>query len=287
MGSIMQNFILNPDMYVCSLDRIQDYIRSIIESGADVKGVHMPLRHNRSINTGIPEFCTGKLVFGVYDTALLFAQSLAEELGHDIYVVYHVMHNPTVIKEMGDTWDDILFYFESRLEHLSNITYTFENTTPIDEAGSFVPGSCLENVLMCQALRDIFGPEKFNTTFDMCHALITERIYESIGRAFGDNETFTMKKLFFNNVGMVNNIHLSYAKNFGATASEHGIPHDMLDEKSKAHLIECMELIKQLNYKPYITLEVSELDYTNPINLHKEYSNIWECINGNVTDVFE
>lgn len=262
--------------FVYDCESITKSIENVLKSGVDVKGIHMPLVHNKAINTGIPEFCISNSGDNIYNNTLILAQSLADELGHSIYIVYHSMHSPDTIKGMGNIWDDILFYFNHRLSVVPNITYTFESTTPIDETGSFVSGSGVENVLMCKALRDEFGSDKFFTTFDTCHALITERIYEALKGATGNIKAPTFESMFKSNIGLMNNIHFSYAKNFGATGEEHGISHDMNDIISKEHFNKCMELIESIDKPyPYLTLEVNEDDYSNPINMIQQYHNIW------------
>lgn len=134
---------------------------------------------------------------------------------------------------------------------------------------------------MCKALRDEFGSDKFFTTFDTCHALITERIYEALKGATGNIKAPTFESMFKSNIGLMNNIHFSYAKNFGATGEEHGISHDMNDIISKEHFNKCMELIESIDKPyPYLTLEVNEDDYSNPINMIQQYHNIWGYYNG-------
>lgn len=50
---------------------------------------------------------------------------------------------------------------------------------------------------------------------------------------------------------------------------------------SKEHFNKCMELIESIDKPyPYLTLEVNEDDYSNPINMIQQYHNIWGYYNG-------
>lgn len=260
------------DMIATSIVR-----RNVLKSGLNVVGIHAPLKHEKLVNTLIPEVCINSGIRGEVSNTLWLAQQLAEEMGHKVYVVLHVLSSVELLKQEGLIWDNILSFFRKSIHEYPDVVYSFENITPICEVGTFVSGACLENVSICKALREELGQTWFFTTLDTCHALTTTRMYNLLSEY--DNDIVYPKFADFagSNRKYINNVHLSYVEQLGFAPGTHGIAHDLSNQTSREHFNECMEYITSLSGDiPYITLEVREQDYSNPQSSIAQRQNIIE-----------
>ena len=254
--------------------------RNILQSGLNVVGVHAPLKHDELVNTLIPEVCINSDIRGEVSRTLSLAQDLAEVMKHKVYVVLHSLSSVELLKQEGQVWDSILSFFLKSIHEYPDVIYTFENITPICEVGTFVSGSCFENVSICKALREEIGQSYFFTTLDTCHALTTTRMYNLLNEY--DNNIVCPKFDTFADINRkyVNNIHLSYVEQLGFAPGTHGISHDLTNRESYDHFNECMEYITSLSGNmPHITLEVREQDYSNPQSSIAQRQNIAEYFN--------
>lgn len=254
--------------------------RNILQSGLNVVGVHAPLKHDELVNTLIPEVCINSDIRGEVSRTLSLAQDLAEAMKHKVYVVLHSLSSVELLKQEGQAWDSILSFFLKSIHEYPDVIYTFENITPICEVGTFVSGSCFENVSICKALREEIGQSYFFTTLDTCHALTTTRMYNLLNEY--DNNIVCPKFDTFADINRkyVNNIHLSYVEQLGFAPGTHGISHDLTNRESYDHFNECMEYITSLSGNmPHITLEVREQDYSNPQSSIAQRQNIAEYFN--------
>ena len=254
--------------------------RNILQSDLNVVGIHAPLKHDKLVNTLIPEVCINSDIRGEVSRTLSLAQDLAEVMKHKVYVVLHSLSSVELLKQEGQVWDSILSFFLKSIHEYPDVVYTFENITPICEVGTFVSGSCFENVSICKALREEIGQAYFFTTLDTCHALTTTRMFNLLSEY--DNNIVCPKFDTFADINRkyVNNIHLSYVEQLGFAPGTHGIAHDLANHEAYSHFNECMEYITSLSGNmPYITLEVREQDYSNPQSSIAQRQNIAEYFN--------
>lgn len=251
--------------------------RDILQSGLNVVGVHAPLKHDKLVNTLIPEVCINSDIRGEVSSTLSLAQELADAMKHKVYVVLHALSSAELLKQEGPVWNIMLSFFEKSIHEYPDVMYTFENITPICEVRTFVSGSYLENVSICKTLREEFGQSYFFTTLDTCHALTTTRMYDVISKYDSGVVCPRFADFADNNRKYVNNVHLSYVQQLGFVPGTHGIAHDLSNRLSREHFNVCMEYITSLfSNMPYITLEVSEQDYSRPQNAIMQRQNIME-----------
>lgn len=260
-----------------NMTAIKKTFQNILNSKLEVVGVHAPLYHKEELGTIVPETISNSLDFR-------FTQILAQKIGcyyhKNIYVVLHVREPLIVLKQNIPEWKSIIDYFRHSIIEFPNVIYTLENVTPTSEINTFVPGAQYENVEICEALREYVNDEYFYTTLDTCHLLTTQRVMTFLkSHGLLTSNTFSVEEAIKINAPYINNIHLSYVKSLGFFPNEHGISHDLNEDISKQHLTNCMCSLKNTNINHFITLEVAEEHYENPVNADIQRNNIYVILN--------
>lgn len=190
-----------------------------------------------------------------------FAQKLAEIQGmKSVGVVIHSDISNDKFEYLVNN-----YIFRERIEMLltqyPNTHILIENVMLLrkDKDGciSGRSGCFFEPCNMAKRLNQEFKTDRFYTCLDICHALSSIRIANSIFK-----ERYTLDDFFYHYADNIGLIHLSYCKEFGFD-KDHGLPYT-LDEVED--LKEFLGLYYEHNYTCPITIEVYEDNYHDAQN---------------------
>lgn len=229
------------------------------KDGLDIKSIHSPL--SKVVYSHLIENID--LDVEMYKNLFLFIDGIQKYFGHKMPVVFHTELRPTVdysstYKYLRDTMEKLVYMYP-------DITYTIENSCPIDKVKGFVNGALFENVRLCEMLRRDISKDHFNTTLDICHALAAVRLLKVL---YEHDYTYNGRYIYMEdfvkeNSETCNNIHFNWLTDFGFRGGEHGTIVDK-DDKELAEVIGYIN--KYLSKDAKFTIEVLEKDYQNPKN---------------------
>lgn len=232
-----------------------------------IVAVHAPLLTNYQ---GVDFLnCDIETVLGaeMFEKTCIFARKLSDFYGRKISVICH-MELPLTVQEQVGIYDKTFETLRNMAESFSEIDINLENTTQ-RMYGVY------DNVKLVKEI----NLSNVGTTFDVCHALISEYTTGLLTNngAFkrGLDQTYEYMPLLTGlelNKDVCKWVHLN-----NATESEigygcgtgHGVPFDPENEKDIEFLKILIAKIKTFKNKADICIEVREDDYLNCINYAK------------------
>lgn len=185
-----------------------------------------------------------------------------------VWIVIHTgLSAKTFDNENQDLIKDIIFVLKETIKEFSCVGFAIENVTPIkniDSEGNFTTSNnfTFDNVKLVRILRKELGKEKVCTVLDTCHAEISVKFANTIGKWIDNYKIreYTLDDYFRENQDVIGFIHMSKTVLNGCGNKRHGQPFkDTPEDKQIVH--NYMELYKKYNYSCPIVLEVAETDH--------------------------
>ena len=193
------------------------------------------------------------------------AERCADFYKHPVYVVIHCGLSLDILYKMLDSFRKIEEIFRLAMRYCPNIEFSLENSTPYRVTGKdvyFRQPAFAENVELAQHFNKVLDTNKFSTTFDICHYLMTD---EMLCFLMNDSACRDIDKpldwFFEQNQSCIKNIHLNNIRKLGIAKMEHGASFDDKCHKDMILLDKIFDLYKKFKYTCNITLEVDELNY--------------------------
>jgi len=222
----------------------------------NIVAIHTPLDLTNDFNFDI-ETPRGKQAL---TKTLNLAEKFSQFYGKQIDVICHMGLSIRTQKEL-EIYEQNKEFLINQLNNFKDININLENVT-IRLINPF------DNVDLVKEI----NLKNFKTTFDVCHALITQKVLENITYNCKDEryKYFTFDEMLEINSGVCNWIHLNNAKDLGSGYGR-GKGHGVIFEENKKDieiLTKTLNFAVQENLKN-ICIEVREDDYLNCQNFLK------------------
>ena len=239
---------------------VRDFVRRY-----DIDIIHSPLVQGDVLLEALVDSKDGVLLTEIFD----LAQEVAELSNKDIGVVIHSESYYEKLED-EDKWRDIVTWVGTILSYHPNTYLLIENVSPFRDInkGHFPRVSNnfgFDNVEMVSALRRDTGISRIYTCLDTAHALISIQCIDSWYKFMNDLKPYkvTMEDYFEKNKDVIGLIHLASIHQSGYGAGKHGI---LFREDEYDDLCAILNLYKKYGYSCPITIEVTEIDYSDSQN---------------------
>ena len=241
---------------------LQDY--SVIHSSKDwdIQNIHMPLTKIDDVNL---EYLGNSTYSSVFFNACKLAQDCALTYNHPVTLVIHCGQSLSNFKLMPSVLHDVEKILLLCMNYYPNVLFSIENLSPCyTKKGKVVlqPTAFGENVELANYFNNLFETNKFHTTIDICHILMTQNLLNFLKPESSiDADDFSLEWYFKQNQSTVNNIHLNNIRGLGIKKMHHGASFVETNEHDMKLLKEIFSLYNKYNYFCNLTLEDDELDY--------------------------
>lgn len=236
----------------------------------DVQHIHMPFIPGESDLPlefiGYPEHT--RIFFKVCN----LAQRCAKYYNHPISIIIHTNIPHETMKYLPNSLEKIIEIFKIAINQSPDIIFSIENGALYSVKQNDIrinPSSFDANVQWANFLNNKLKTNRFKTTVDICHLLMTRKAMEFLTT---NSETAPFEKtidwFFQQNKDTINNIHLNNMHMFGLKG-DHSETFDESNVKDMEILTAIIMLYKQYNLDCNITLEVEENDHSNALNAEK------------------
>lgn len=245
-----------------SINSIEGILNNIKEAGVYVKAVHIPIDRR----FGIEGLITTE-AYSIIENTCNLANAIGE-LNSEIVCV--VMHQELDMSQLNDwgIYNKIFKSLRKILYKYQHISINLENLSMFnvkDDNFGLRSNYTFQTKELCMKLREDLNTDRIGLVLDTCHALSSIRHIKSFYELGLHNET-TLKDYFEENKEFLNVIHLANAIDFGY-GDGHGVGFDT--EEDVEILKEILGLVKEIDFKGLLTLEVAENDYLNCIVFEK------------------
>lgn len=262
---------LTKEFFTCNNLSIYD---CVLSPNWDIVHVHMPFIPKES---DLPiEFISNPKFKPIFLNVCKLSQKCAEYYKHDINIIIHTNIPLNTMNNLVETLNSVEDVIGYALDEFPSIHFSIENgalySTRKDDI-RINPSAFDNNVQWANYLNSKFNTQRFNTTLDICHMLMTIR---GLGNIVNHPETAHLEKtiewFFKQNRSLIKNIHLNNMRQHGLK-TDHSETFNYSILKDVEILNTIFELYNRYNLDCNLTLEVEESDYNDAIKA-KELKNL-------------
>ena len=242
----------------------------IMSGGWDIRHIHAPFIPG---GADLPvEYVGDSSVAAVFLKMCKLAQMCAEYYNHDVIVVVHTGTPLSVLLHMPEALIAIEEVVGLALTNYPNIIFSIENGALYSvkhESIHISKCALFENVELAKYFNRRFQTNRFGTTIDICHILMSIKVVNMVGvDPWAQSSIAAIDRFFRQNQDVLNNIHLNNIKNLGLS-HDHGQTFKQRSRKDMELLHNILDIYKKYECLCDITMEISEKDYTNAVNVKK------------------
>ena len=234
----------------------------------DIQSIHMPIVPDGE------EFNLEYLGDSKYSMILFnvckIAQACADFYKHPIIIVIHDGIPIKSLIKMPDTLNKIVSIFEIVFKYYPSVIFSIENITSFvikNKTVKFRQNCFTENVEIAQYLNKRLDTNRFGTTLDICHVLMTQLSMQFISDYPKWEDTKRDLEYYIaENQNTINNVHLNNMREIGIQKMNHGASFDKDNPSDMLILDNFFDLYQKYEYSCNVTLEVDEISYLDAIN---------------------
>lgn len=245
----------------------------------DVWSIHTPLSSRQELC--IHDVCYNDDAKDLFYWTCTIAEEAAEMRNHNVLVVIHnrllasTLHSLMAMDYVAEVMNECLLKFPNVVITLENMPILYKGHAceccRLDDLGEL----CSD--IQCRLHYDV--RDRFGITLDTCHWLMSDNVLQDHDcmldqgddRYAEDFSTTLLRNRIF-----IKNIHFNNVFCAGMNKSTHSQPFQDADLPFISMLLDKVMLVD-----PFITLEVNEEDYTNPINLPAQYNMLLKAVRDN------
>lgn len=228
----------------------------------DIQNIHMPLTKNDDVNL---EYLGVSQYSSIFFHACKLAQDCALNYKHPVTIVVHCGQSLSNLELMPAALHDIEKILSLCLGYYPDVLFSIENLSPCYTKNGkvmLIPTAFGENVELANHFNQLFETNRFHTTIDICHTLMTQNLLGFLQpESSVSQEDYNLEWYFKQNQKTVNNIHLNNIRGLGLKKMHHGASFKKENEQDMILLRKILALYKKYNYSCNLTLEVDEMDY--------------------------